>query len=110
MLGAAAKYFSAFIFPEQSVAFSAIMLKLAGGIVTILGVIVAVNGSADLGDRYVGALQALHASVREMESKIDAIQKSTLTQLHTGQFSCNFCGSKIEKGESFCSTCGRAQK
>jgi hypothetical protein len=110
LLGAAVKTSFAFFSLEQPVDLSASILKLAGGIIAILGLIVAVNGAAASGDRYVKALQALQASVRELESRIDGLQTSSLVQLHMQQYSCKFCGAKIEKDEFFCSTCGRAQK
>jgi len=110
LVGAAAKAFFALFSPEQPVDLSVTILKFAGGIMAILGLIVAVNGAAASGEGYVKALQTLQASVRELESRIYALQTSSLVQLHMQQSSCMFCESKIEKDELFCPTCGRAQK
>jgi hypothetical protein len=110
LLGAAAKASFAFFSPEQPADLSVTTLKFAGGIIAILGLIVAINGAAASGEGYVKALQTLQSSVRELESRIDALQTSSLVQLPTQQISCKFCGAKIEKDELFCPVCGRAQK
>jgi len=109
LLGGAARGFITLFSSEQSADLSA-TVKLAGGIMAILGLIMTINGVATSGERCARGLQALQASVRELESRINVLQTSGLVQLQIQQFSCKFCGAKIEKDELFCPVCGRAQK
>jgi len=97
-LSEAANSVSTALFPGQSTALFAVLLQFGGGIIAILGLIIAISGVAAPQQRETRYVQAaLHPSANP-------------TQLLIRQFSCKFCGSQIEENELFCPKCRRAQK
>jgi len=86
------------LFPGQPVGFFAVFLQFSGGIIAILGLIIAIGGVASpqrIETRYV---------------QLPPQPSANPMQLLTRQFSCKFCGAEIEKDEVFCPKCRKAQK
>jgi len=86
------------LFPGQSVALSAVLLQFGGGIIAILGLIIAISG--------VAAPQRIETRYVQAPSQLSA----NPTQLSIRQFSCKFCGAEIGQDELFCPKCRKAQK
>jgi len=86
------------LFLGQSTDLLAVFLQFGGGIIAILGLIIAISGVAapqQRGARYVQASPQPSAKP---------------TQPFVQQLNCRFCGAEIEKDEIFCPKCRRAQK
>jgi len=86
------------LFPGQPTGLFAVFLEFSGGIIAILGLILAIGGVASpqrIETRYVQAPPQPSANPR---------------QLLIQQFNCKFCGAEIEKDELFCPKCRKAQK
>ena len=86
------------LFPGQSVALSAVLLQLGGGIIAILGLIIAISG--------VAAPQRIETRYVQAPPQPSAKVTQPVMQL----FNCKFCGAEIEKDEVFCPKCRKAQK
>jgi len=86
------------LFPGQSVALFAVLLEFGGGIIAILGLIIAISGVA---------------APQRMETRyVQAPPQPSVNPTHVliRQSSCKFCGAEIDEDELFCPKCRKAQK
>jgi len=86
------------LFPGQPVDLLAVFLQFGGGIIAILGLIMAISG--------VAAPQRTETRYVQAPPQPSARP----TQLLIRQFNCKFCGAEIEENELFCPKCRKAQK
>ena len=86
------------LFPGQSVGLFAVLLQFGGGIIAILGLIIAISG--------VAAPQRIETLYVQAPPQPSAKVTQPVMQL----FNCKFCGAEIEKEEVFCPKCRKAQK
>jgi hypothetical protein len=90
------------LFPGQSVDLLAVFLQFGGGIIAILGLIMAISG--------VAAPQRIET--RYVQAPVEASSNRTqlFPLLPSRKFNCKFCGAEIEENELFCPKCRKAQK
>jgi len=97
-LSEATNSFFAALFPGQPIDLFAVFLQFGGGIVAILGLIIAISG--------VAAPKKIEA--RYVQAPPQPSAKPT--QPSVQRFNCKFCGAEIEEDEVFCPKCKRAQR
>jgi len=90
--------FLATLFPGQPVGLVAVFLQFSGGIIAILGLIMAISG--------VAAPQRIETRYVQAQPQLSAKP----TQQVIRQFNCKFCGAEIAEDELFCPKCRKAQK
>jgi len=86
------------LFPGQPVDLLAVFLQFGGGIIAILGLIVAISGVAT----------PQRTEIRYVQAPPQPSARPT--QFLIRQFNCKFCGAEIEENELFCPKCRKAQK
>lgn len=108
-LGGAATAILAFVSPGQPTDLSVIIMKFGGGILAIIGLIIAISGVAAQ-EVDARSFHALQSTIQTLQSSVQTLQSSASSpQRLVQQFACKFCGAKIDAGEFFCPACGRAQ-
>jgi hypothetical protein len=107
-LGGTAAAILTFVSFGQSTDVSIIMLKFCGGILAIIGLIIAINGVVAPQQIDAQSFQALQSAIQELQSYVKKLQSSSVQHLKQ-QFACKFCGAGIDVGEFFCPACGKAQ-
>lgn len=107
-LGGTAAAILAFVSLGQSPDVSIILLKFCGGILAIIGLIIAINGVVAPQQMNSQSFQALQSTIQELQSSVRKLESGSVQHLKE-QFACKFCGAKIDAGEFFCPACGRAQ-
>jgi hypothetical protein len=86
------------LFPGQPVDLFAVFLQFGGGIIAILGLIIAIGGVVS-----PQRTETLYVQAPPQPS-------ARPTQLLIRQFNCKFCGAEIQENELFCPKCRKAQK
>lgn len=90
--------FIATFFPGQPVDLVAVSLQFCGGIIAILGLIMAISG--------VSAPQRIETRYIQAQPQPSTKPTQKLIQ----RFNCKFCGAEIAEDELFCPKCRKAQK